>query len=143
MIDGSQISLGPAHPNSGLLKSRSGNEFDVRKPQFLHRVPGLSSPFRSDIFGSVRKQSHSRDNIRIFCWLFQQGKLAGQHQARGKQKGSHRSTQQNPYNLDFKEVSDLPRQIGGSEDNFDYNSNFDSEEDFTDLYDGVSYGSED
>jgi hypothetical protein len=47
------------------------------------------------------------------------------------------------YNLDFGDVSDLPSQIGGSENNFDYNSNFDTKEDFTDLYKGVSHSSED
>jgi hypothetical protein len=42
------------------------------------------------------------------------------------------------YKLDFEDVSDLPRQNGGSQDNFDFNSNFDSEEAFTELYDSVS-----
>jgi hypothetical protein len=37
------------------------------------------------------------------------------------------------YKLDFEDVSDLPRQNGGSHDNFDFNSNFDSEEAFTEL----------
>jgi hypothetical protein len=47
------------------------------------------------------------------------------------------------YKLDFEDVSDLPRQNGGSQDNFDFNGNFDSEEAFTELYDSVSYASED
>jgi hypothetical protein len=44
--------------------------------------------------------------------------------------------------LHFKESLDLSRQNGGLKENFDYVSNY-SEEDFTDLYDGVSYISED
>jgi hypothetical protein len=47
-----------------------------------------------------------------------------------------------PRNLNFEDASDLPCQSGGLEGNFDCNNNFDSEEDFTDLSDGVSYGSE-
>jgi hypothetical protein len=47
------------------------------------------------------------------------------------------------YKLDFEEVSDLPRKNSGSEDNNNFTSNFDSDEDFTDLYVGVSYGFED
>jgi hypothetical protein len=47
------------------------------------------------------------------------------------------------YKCDFEDVSDLLRQNGGSTDNINFNSNFDSEEDFTDLCDGDSYGSED
>jgi hypothetical protein len=46
-----------------------------------------------------------------------------------------------PYNLDFKDESDLPCQIDRSEENFD--CYFDFEEDLTDLYDSVSYVSED
>jgi hypothetical protein len=46
------------------------------------------------------------------------------------------------YNLDFKDESDLPCQIGGSKENLDCNSYFNSEEDLTALYDGVSYRSE-
>jgi hypothetical protein len=45
-------------------------------------------------------------------------------------------------NFDFKESSDPSCQNGGSEENFDCASNY-TEEDFTDLYEGVSYGSED
>jgi hypothetical protein len=47
------------------------------------------------------------------------------------------------YKCDFEDVSDLLRQNGGSTDNINFNNNFDSEEDFTDLCDGDSYGSED
>jgi hypothetical protein len=45
-------------------------------------------------------------------------------------------------NLNFKESSDLSRQNSGSQENFDCVCNY-PEGDFTDLFGGVSYGSED
>jgi hypothetical protein len=48
-----------------------------------------------------------------------------------------------PYNLNFMDTTDLHYQSVTSEESFDYNNNFDSEVDFVDLYDGVSYGSDD
>jgi hypothetical protein len=47
-----------------------------------------------------------------------------------------------PKNLDLEDTSDLSRQSGRSEENYDCISNY-SEEDFTDLYNGVSHDSED
>jgi hypothetical protein len=47
------------------------------------------------------------------------------------------------HNLDFEEAADLYYQSDALEENFDDSSNFDSKEDFVDLYDGVSYGSND
>jgi hypothetical protein len=48
------------------------------------------------------------------------------------------------YKVKIKGVLDLPLQDGGSMDNIDFNvsNNFDFEEDFADLYGGVSNGSE-
>jgi hypothetical protein len=43
--------------------------------------------------------------------------------------------------INFKELSKLSSQDDGLEENFDYVSNY-SEEDFTDVYGGVSYRSE-
>jgi hypothetical protein len=49
------------------------------------------------------------------------------------------------YKLKIEGVSDLPLQDGGSMDSTDFNvsNNFDFEEDFTDIYDGVSHDPED
>jgi hypothetical protein len=47
------------------------------------------------------------------------------------------------HNLDFEDAADLYYQSDALEENFDDSSNFDSKEDFVDLYDGVSYGSND
>jgi hypothetical protein len=48
-----------------------------------------------------------------------------------------------PDNLDFKDATDMQFQSAASEESFDNSSNFDSEEDFVDIYDGISYGSND
>jgi hypothetical protein len=47
------------------------------------------------------------------------------------------------HNLYFEDAADLHYQSDTSEKNFDGSCNFNSKEDFADLYDSVSYGSDD